>query len=269
MFAGYRVTSQPFSQSMGGAEYTGDQGQRMLQIGPSRQISVSDSGNEIFERVRTGNGAFVTAASGSNTGAGVAGLGSVSDVTLMTHHDYRIDFHVVDGVTTYDVIDATAGLPALSSGNTFKSGDTVAFHGLQFEIKGAPANGDSFTVAPSKNESIFETMRNLIDVVGQSSKGAPGQARLTSGLIQAGAGLDSMLDNVLSVRASLGGRLKEIDTIDSAGSDSDLHYAEALSDLQDIDYAKAMSELAQQQVILEAAQKSFVTVSGLSLFNLL
>ena len=40
-----------------------------------------------------------------------------------------------------------------------------------------------------------------------------------------------------------------------------------LSDLQDVDYAKAISDLNQQQVFLEAAQKSYVTVTGLSLFD--
>jgi len=42
-----------------------------------------------------------------------------------------------------------------------------------------------------------------------------------------------------------------------------------LSDLQDLDYAKAISDFTRQQLGLEAAQKSFVTISGLSLFNYL
>jgi flagellar hook-associated protein 3 FlgL len=269
MFAGFRVTTQPFSVAAGGAAYHGDQGQRMLQIGTGRQIPLNDSGSEVFEGARTGNGTFVATAASGNTGGGVAGIGSVTDATQLTHHDYRIDFHVVEGVTTYDVIDTTAGLPAVSSGNAFKPGDSIGFHGMQFEVKGAPADNDSMNVEPSRNESIFTTLRDLIDVLNQSSRGTAAQARLSGGLIQAGAGLDSMLDNVLSVRATLGARLKEIDTLDSAGSDRDLNYAKELSELQDIDYAKALSELSQQKTMLEAAQKSFVTVSGLSLFKLL
>jgi flagellar hook-associated protein 3 FlgL len=48
-----------------------------------------------------------------------------------------------------------------------------------------------------------------------------------------------------------------------------LQHQENLSKLQDLDYAKAISEFTQQQVQLEAAQKSFVQISGLSLFNYL
>ena len=44
-------------------------------------------------------------------------------------------------------------------------------------------------------------------------------------------------------------------------------YQQTLSDLQDLDYAQAISDFTRQQVALEAAQKSFVAISGLSLFK--
>jgi flagellar hook-associated protein 3 FlgL len=266
LFAGFRATAQPFNATPTGATYSGDQGQRMLQIGPSRQISLNDSGINIFERVRTGNGTFVTAAGAGNKGGGIADLGSVTDPAALTNHDYRIDFHVSGGATTYDVIDTTAAA-AVSSGNAYTDGASIAFQGLQFQVKGAPADGDSFTVAPSGNASIFSTMRDLINVLNQPATDTAGRANLSNGLIRAGAGLNSMLDNVSTVRASLGTRLKELDSLDSAGSDRDLQYSQALSDLQDVDYAKASSDLSQQQMTLQAAQKSFVAVSGLSLFS--
>jgi flagellar hook-associated protein 3 FlgL len=49
----------------------------------------------------------------------------------------------------------------------------------------------------------------------------------------------------------------------------DLQYAETLKRLQDCDYAEAISRLTQLQTNLEAAQLSFMRVSGLSLFNYL
>jgi len=57
--------------------------------------------------------------------------------------------------------------------------------------------------------------------------------------------------------------------VKSAGDDRALQYSQTLSRLQDLDYAKAASELTQQNVNLEAAQKSFAKVAGLSLFNYL
>jgi flagellar hook-associated protein 3 FlgL len=46
-----------------------------------------------------------------------------------------------------------------------------------------------------------------------------------------------------------------------------LQYTSTLSGLQDVDLLKAISSLAQQKLTLEAAQKTFTTTSGLSLFN--
>lgn len=80
-------------------------------------------------------------------------------------------------------------------------------------------------------------------------------------------GMTSALDNVLKVRASVGSRLREIDAAQSADEELNLHYEEGISSLRDVDYAKAATELTQHQLYLEAAQKSFLQVSGLSLFK--
>jgi flagellar hook-associated protein 3 FlgL len=79
--------------------------------------------------------------------------------------------------------------------------------------------------------------------------------------------MDSALDSVLTVRASVGSSLQELDALDNVGTDRDLQYSKVLSELQDLDYTQAVTQLSMQQVTLEAAQKSFVKTSGLSLFN--
>ena len=77
------------------------------------------------------------------------------------------------------------------------------------------------------------------------------------------------MDNVLTIRASAGSRLKELDSAKSSEEDLALQYSQTLSRLQDLDYAKASSELIQQQANLEAAQKSFARIAGMSLFDYL
>jgi flagellar hook-associated protein 3 FlgL len=267
MFSGYSVGTQPFSKSATGAVYNGDQGQRLLQVGESRQMAVNNNGSEIFQNVRTGNGTFLAKAATGNAGSGVATLGSVTDSSLVTGNNYQIDFKVVDGVTTYDVIDTTVGLPALSTGNPFKDGDAIAFDGIQFEVKGAPVDGDSFSVAPSTTESVFTTLQNFVNTLGLTSGQTASRASLSAGLIQAGAGLDSMLENVLSVRSSLGVRLNELDNLDSVGSDRALQYSTQLADLTGIDLAESLSLLTQQTTTLQAALKTYSQISDLSLFN--
>jgi flagellar hook-associated protein 3 FlgL len=279
MFAGYQAMSQPFAQSATGASYLGDQGERLLQVGPARQMALSNSGDAIFEKNKTGNGAFVTAAAStvasnvvtpSNTGSGIISSGSVTNSTALTGHAYEVVFSA--GGATYSVFDTTldptkAGTP-LQTG-AYVSGQSIAFDGMQVDIKGGPANGDSFTIEPSANQSLFTTLKDLIDVLNAPATGAVGQANLANGLSTASNNLSHAMDNILSVRASIGSRLNEIDALDSAGSDRDLQYAETLANLQELDYTKAISQLTQQQLTLSAAQQSFVKISGMSLFNYL
>ncbi|HJV02928.1 MAG TPA: flagellar hook-associated protein FlgL [Burkholderiaceae bacterium] len=281
LFSGYRSTTLPFTQTATGAAYQGDQGQRELQVGSTRKLAISDSGSSVFENNVNGNGTFVTGADPGNYGRGGSGIispGSVKDPTQLTGHQYQIDFAVtpaspgVPSVTTYTVTDVTLNqpvppAPVPATPIPYVSGQNITFDGMQFDIKGAPADQDKFTIQPSTRESIFTTLTDLIGALRAPGDGPAGQASLTNKLNQANASIDNSLDNVLSVRASVGSRLKELDYLDSAGDDLNLQYATTLSDLQDVDTVKAISSFTQQQINLDAAQKSFKTLSGLSLFN--
>lgn len=118
------------------------------------------------------------------------------------------------------------------------------------------------TVFQSGGQDVFATLTNLVNLLN-----TPGTAGLTAGLATANANMDIALDNVLTVRASVGASLQELDSLDIVGEDRNLQYSKVLSELQDLDYTQALTLLSQQQVTLEAAQKSFVKTSGLSLFN--
>jgi len=60
LFGGYQTGSQPFAGSVeSGVTYGGDDGARMLRVSGSRELPVSDSGNDIFMRIKNGNGVFV------------------------------------------------------------------------------------------------------------------------------------------------------------------------------------------------------------------
>ena len=148
----------------------------------------------------------------------------------------------------------------VAAGTSYVSGQIISFDGLQLDVTGAPASGDVFTVAPSTNESIFTTISNLITALRTPSP-------LGGAIATAINGLDRGIDNVLTVRTSLGARLNELDALQSSGENMGLQYKQMLSQLQDVDLSKAISDLSQQKTSLEAAQKSFLAVSGLSLFN--
>lgn len=128
---------------------------------------------------------------------------------------------------------------------------------------------DIKSAGTSDKQSIFTTLKDVIALLQSPGSGTEGNTNLTHGLGIANANFTYALDNVLEVRASVGARLKELDLLDETGDARNLQYAQSLSEIQDLDYNKALSELAIRQTILEASQKSFAKVTGLSLFALL
>ncbi|WP_167761310.1 flagellar hook-associated protein FlgL [Duganella callida] len=281
VFSGYKSGTLPFTKTATGADYQGDQGQRTLQVGSSRTLPITDSGASVFENNTTGNGTFVTGADPGNYargGTGIISAGSVKDATQLTGHKYQINFQVVaatPGVpkqTTYTVTDLTTGNPvppppAPADPQPYVSGQNITFDGVQFDVKGDPADQDSFTVEPSTKQSVFQTVTDFISALRGPGDGPAGQTLLNNKLNQLEVNIDNASDNILSVSAAVGSRLKEIDYLDSAGDDLNLQYQTTLSGLQDLDYVAAISLFTQQQTTLTAAQKSFTTMSGLSLFN--
>ena len=269
LFAGYKSTTVPFARTAGGAQYAGDQGQRELQVSSSRKVAISDPGSAVFESNLTGNGTFSAAALGSNGGSGVVSGSSVTNVAALTGHQYELNFSGSGSSTTFTVLDKKTGAaPAGMAGpQPFVSGQKIEFDGMSFNVRGAPSAGDKFTVDPSSRQSVFKTMTDLIAVLRAPAGGPADGAAYTNGLVKAGENFSSALDNVLSVRSSAGSRMKELDALDSAGDDLNIQYETVLSKLQDLDLVAAISQFTQQQTTLEAAQKSFKSLSGLSLFN--
>jgi flagellar hook-associated protein 3 FlgL len=268
LFSGYKTTTQPFTKTPTGATYQGDQGQRTLQVGSARKMAISESGSAVFEANVTGNGTFVTQATNGNKGSGIIAPGAVTDTSQLTGHDYSIAFAVTGtpAATTYTVTDNTTGSAVLSA-QPYTAGAAIAFDGISFDIKGAPADGDSFGVQPSQKQSVFTTITNLIQTLRTPASGDAGKAALTNNLNAASLNMKNALDNVLTVQASVGSRMKEVDSLDSTGDDLNVQYQTTLSGLQDLDMVKAISLYTQQQQTLQAAQVSFKTMSGLSLFN--
>lgn len=264
LFAGFQSRSQPFVATPAGVGYFGDDGQRNIQVSASLQMTSSDSGADVFMRIKSGNGVFSTQAGSSNTGTGVVSLGSVTNPSLLTGNHYSIVFGVSAGVTTYDVLDTTTSTLVLSA-QPFVSGQSITFDGMQLDIKGVPASGDTFTVAPSANQSVFKTISDLIGVLNAPVVGG----NLSNALLHGIKDIDNALEKVVNTRSSVGLRLNEIDSLQTAGDNLGLQFKSTLSQLQDTDYNKAASELAQQNLMLQAAQQSFVKVANLSLFSYL
>ena len=261
LFAGYQSKTEPFVRDAAGFQYRGDQGQRLVQIGAGRQVADGDPGSEVFNAIRVGNGVFSTSASAANSGTGIIGTGSVVNPVLVVPDTYTVNFITA---TDYEVRDSGAVLVA---SGTYVDGGAISFNGIQFDISGQPAVGDSFTVTPSINQDIFTNLDNLASALESATLNDTGRARLSNDLNGALANLDQAIGQVLETRTRVGTRLSTIETQRDLNEGVELQLAQTVSAIQDLDYAEALTTLNQQVAILEAAQQSFIRVQGLSLFN--
>lgn len=270
LFAGFASGTEPFTlDATGAVVYNGDQGRRSLDVASGRSMGVAFDGSLAFMQVRAGNGSFTATPAGANTGTGTIGAGTVVNPGLLPGDTYRLQFNVAGGTTTYDVVDVTTGA-TLSSGNAYTSGTAIAIAGMQVSVSGAPANGDTFTLAPSGSQSVFKTLQDLAAALTAPAAGnAAATAALRNASDGALANLDQALDHVLTLRATAGAGLRELDDLSTGNQDRDQQYDQTLSRINDLDYNRALSDFARQQLALEAAQKSFAQVSSLSLFDYL
>ena len=261
IFAGNRTGAQPFV-SQGSVSYVGDQGQRMVAAGPGLQVATGDPGSAIFMGIPTGNGTFAVGAAAGNTGSAVAGASSVVDPTAWDGGSYQVTFTAPD---TYEVRDGGGALIASGSYDTQKGG-VVAFKGVQVAFSGTPAAGDSFSVAPSSTQSVFDTMDGIIANFTQANTGGADMQNALNGQL---ANLDQAIGSITRTRAAVGARMNALDQQGSLNDDLTLQYKTALSDTQDLNYYDAVSKLSLQSSALQAAQLTFSKLQNMSLFDYL
>ena len=267
LFSGYRTSTQPFTETSGGITYAGDHGQRQLQVASARNLDISNSGAALFVDITTGNGKFNTAAAPANSGTGVISQGSVSNPAAFTSDSYQIDFDMsVPATPRYTITNTTTGT-VVAAAQPFTAGNPITVDGMTFDVTGQPADGDQFTLKPAARQSIFKTIEDLITNLRTPLVVPTDREKATVALSNIGANLSHAMDNMLAARSTIGAGLKELDYLDSAGEDLDIQYSARRSELEDLDVVKAISDFSQQQMALEAAQKSFKSLTGLSLFN--
>jgi flagellar hook-associated protein 3 FlgL len=269
LFSGHQGGTVPFLQSAAGVQYVGDDGQRLVQAGPTRQLATNVSGAEAFERIRTGNGTFTWSAAAANTGTGVVGPGSVTNPALLTGDNYQIVFTAAAGGTTYNVVDTTTTTTILTAQPYTAAGTSISFDGISIEMKGSPASGDTFGVAPSADQSVFKTVQDFIGVLNAGGASSAQRAQYATGLGIAISNLDRALDQMSVQRTAVGSGLREIDELNAAGEAFGLQYQAARARVESLDFAKATSDLLQQQFALEAAQRSFTLITKQTLFDFL
>jgi flagellar hook-associated protein 3 FlgL len=264
LFAGLSTQTQPFSNSAGGnVVYQGDQASRVVQVSSSERVADGNSGYDVFMNLPAGNGTFSTGVKPLNTGSGIISTGSVIAKAAWVPDTYTVSF---PSANAWQVLD---GSSAVIASGTYTAGSAISFNGVQVNITGTPAAGDSFTVAASAKEDMFTSLDRMIAALQRPSGDAASAARLSTDMTRTLQQMDQANDNILGIRAQVGARLNQLDDAGTARDNLNLDLATSLSNLRDLDYAKALTTMNQRLVGLQAAQQAYTKISQLSLFHYL
>lgn len=267
LFAGNKEGAAPFAQTGTSVAFNGDATPQRLEVSSNRLQQVKLAGDELFLKIRPGNGTFTTTAAPTNTGSSVVDAGSVPNPGQLTGSSYAVTFAVSGGTATYQVVRASDSA-VVASGN-YASPASIAFDGQQITVSGAPGNGDSFQVTPAAYRSVFDTVQSAIQVLGKTVTSNADQAQLQTALSGLGASVDQALDHLSLMRSQYGTSLAELDGYQQLNDDRALQYQTRLSAVEDLDLAQALSQLSQRQTSYQAALQSYSSISKLSLFNYL
>lgn len=266
IFAGSESHAQPFAAVPPGFVYSGDSLVRAIQVSDVRQVSIGDSGDAVFTRIPNGNGDFTTDAGAGNTGSGIIDNGAVTDPATWAAGaggPFTIRFTSPD---TYEILD---GGTATIGGGTYVDDSTIDFRGVQVAVSGQPLAGDTFEIAVSTDQSIFETFQALAEALENPGETEAALARFHTAMNSLVGDLDRALENVQQIRAGVGARLNVLEGQAEINERSLVTLRSTLSETEDLDYAEAASRLQAQIAGLQAAQQSYVLVQRLSLFNFL
>lgn len=284
LFAGFQGKTQPFVRGADGSySYEGDEGQRKLQIASSLNIPISDNGKSVFENV-TNAGRYqssFTAQPGSTLSVSAplvqdevalsatpafpaAGIG----VHFTSETDYIVyDLNAPPADFAVPFADPNLVLASGSLDEKTETSDKLVFRGVVMQFDGAPAAGDSVEVtldATQQKQGILSTIANLRSALESPTTGNQG---VRDAVAVALTNLDHGMVSVDAARGNIGARLNVIETTQTDNEDVTLVNKSVQAELKELDYAEALSRLSFQTVILEAAQQSYVKISGLNLFN--
>ena len=268
IFAGFQGQQAPFVQSGNSYSYVGDAGQSSVQVSSGTYVPVNDNGQNVFVAVPSSR--LPTSAAATNTGDGTIAMGQITNQTQFSTSftgPYTVTINTAGPTPTYQVDTVPAGAP-VATGN-YVSGQAIQFNGAQIDIVGTPGNGDTFTVGAPSTQSVFTTISKLVQGLQSLTDSADDKQRVTDLISESIDNLNSAEANINTIQAKVGARTNTLQSASTLQTNLGLINQQVLSQVRDLDYTSAISQLTQQNLVLQAAQQSFAKISTLSLFDYL
>ncbi|MEL4300424.1 Hook-filament junction protein [Shewanella putrefaciens] len=267
MFSGYSTDKEPFAfdnSTPPKIVYSGDSGIRNSLVQSGVALGTNVPGDTAFMKAPNGLGDYSVNYLASQQGEFSVKTAKIADPATYLADTYTFNFSDNgSGGTNLQVLDS-ANNPVANIAN-FDAATPVSFNGIEVNISGKPSAGDSFTMEPQSEVSIFDTISRAIALIEDPNSANTPQGR--SQLAQILNDIDSGVNQISSARSVAGNNLKAVESYKDTHIEEQVLNTSALSRLEDLDYASAITEFAKQQLALNAVSSVFSKVGSVSLFD--
>ncbi|WP_299205307.1 flagellar hook-associated protein FlgL [uncultured Amphritea sp.] len=292
LFAGSKGLTKPYIESGDGSySFTGDDGQRVIQVGSDLFVPSNDSGQYLFESIEgplqvnlTGqavynadlastdpfmrNVAFANTSAEDQFKLATQGLGDLT-ISVTEASPGAFVYSIEDSGGNPVIDDNGDPITDIPAGDLSTTPLALNLFGMQFDLT-APADpaANEITINTyTETKNILDVAVELADVLVKPVKGTDGQAALNKAIASGLTQFEEGAERMLQATSVLGSRLKTLENVSSSNLDFQLLTQTTLSTLVDADLAQVISEFKLQEATLQASQATFARVSSLSLFN--
>lgn len=275
LFAGQGAAEPPFVDAAGGVVYRGTSGETQAAL--DEPMALSTDGRTAWLAVASGNGLFETRVltAAPDQAQSWIDAGRVTDpqaffaatsppaVADPANLDYRIDFTVGAGGTTYTV--TKDGAATALTNVPYVSGQAIELDGMSFTVSGTPAAGEAYELRlAAPTQSVFDTLDRTIAELATPLRS---HAAVSQGVQRALTEIDGSMGALQSLRARLGESLNRADMIEGRIDAQKVSAQVQKSQAEDLDMVEAISSFQNQQTGYQAALQAYATVQRLSLFD--
>jgi flagellar hook-associated protein 3 FlgL len=195
---------------------------------------------------------------------------------LVNGTQYQISFSGSGSGTTYTITSGTGGVfsPTPMASGSYTEGMSLGLPpggspAITVPILGTPANGDQFTVQAAPPQGLFETFQSLAAALTATDTSPGTNARRAQAISNALASLDQNQTRLLDTQAAIGARLQQVQAVQAQNTSLTVRLQTEQSELTQINYPEVITRYQQSLTALQAAQKAFMQLQGMNLFQYL
>ena len=275
LFGGTRTNLTPFqTDSAGTVVYLGDAGQSQSQISPDT-TSTSVANGEVFTSALAGDGYSTITAGSTNTGDGtLLSEGVVTPATAAAFQagDEPITVNFASSGIGNLTYTATQNGGTIGTGNVATdstTGTTIQLAGQDFLLNGFPSAGDSFTISPSRPQTVFSLLQNLAATLSASAGSPSSDAQTTQTINGDLSTLAQYQQALLVAQAQNGVTLQAISNAGSSNDNQQTALQATVENATAVNEPVAITTLDETISAVQAAEKAFSAAQSLSLFQYL